>query len=145
RWTSHRIVPLAGGVAIVSKEITATKQLEMDLRNALLHQQRYAEELQEKNKQLLAMSVPIIQAWEGVLGLPVIGVLDGARAQQIMEKLLADIVRTGARFAIVDLTGVDAADASTVDHLLRIVHAATLLGSQCLVSGISPAVAQAMV
>jgi rsbT co-antagonist protein RsbR len=121
------------------------KQLEEDLRDALLQQKRYAEELEQKNRQLYALSTPIIQAWEGVLVLPVIGSLDSARAQQMMEKLLAEIARTRARFAVLDLTGVDAVDASTVDHMLRIVRAASLLGSRCLVSGISPRVARTMV
>ena len=63
----------------------------------------------------------------------------------MMEKLLAEIVRTRARFAVLDLTGVDTVDTSTVQHLLSVARAASLLGSRCLVSGISPAVAQAMV
>jgi anti-anti-sigma factor len=91
------------------------------------------------------MSTPIIQAWEGVLVLPIVGSLDRGRASQVMERLLAEIVRTQSRFAVLDLTGVDAIDTSTVGHLLEIVRAVSLLGSRCLVSGISPAIAQTMV
>lgn len=90
------------------------------------------------------LSTPIIQAWDGVLVLPVIGALESERAQQIMERLLAEIVRTRARFTILDLTGAEAVDESTVDYLLGLMRATSLLGSRCLVSGISPPVAQAM-
>jgi PAS domain S-box-containing protein len=126
----------------------------------------YAEELEEKNRRfaaenaerertelllrqqrevVTALSTPIIQAWEGVLALPIVGALDRARATQLMEKLLAEIKRTRARFTVLDLTGVEAVDTETAGHLHRVVRAASLLGSRCLISGISPAVAQAMV
>ncbi|AUX27510.1 uncharacterized protein SOCEGT47_081010 [Sorangium cellulosum] len=152
-------------MAVTVRDITASKRLEAELREALQRRESDAEELQRKNRQLaeenaereraeallrqqqetiLAMSTPIIQAWEGVLVLPVIGTVDTARAAQIMERLLPEIVRTQARFAILDLTGVSAVDASTVSHLLAVVRAASLLGSTCLVSGISPAIARTM-
>ncbi|WP_437338556.1 PAS domain S-box protein [Sorangium sp. So ce394] len=164
-WLHYQIVPLDDGVAVTVKDITASKQLEAELREALQRRESDAEALQRKNRQLaeenaereraeallrqqqetmLAMSTPIIQAWEGVLVLPVIGAVETARAAQIMERLLPEIVRTQARFAILDLTGVSAVDAATVSHLLAVVRAASLLGSQCLVSGISPAIARTM-
>ncbi|WP_437941658.1 PAS domain S-box protein [Sorangium sp. So ce341] len=164
-FLQYQIVPLDDGVAVTVKDITASRQLEAELREALQRRESDAEELQRKNRQLaeenaereraearlrqqqetmLAMSTPIIQAWEGVLVLPVIGTVETARAAQIMERLLPEIVRTQARFAILDLTGVSAVDAATVSHLLAVVRAASLLGSQCLVSGISPAIARTM-
>ncbi|WP_437947656.1 PAS domain S-box protein [Sorangium sp. So ce296] len=164
-WLQYQIVPLDDGVAVTVKDITASKQLEAELREALRRRESDAEALQRKNRELaeenaereraeallrqqqetmLAMSTPIIQAWEGVLVLPVIGAVETARAAQIMERLLPEIVRTQARFAILDLTGVSAVDAATVSHLLAVVRAASLLGSQCLVSGISPAIARTM-
>ncbi|WP_437730861.1 PAS domain S-box protein [Sorangium sp. So ce1335] len=164
-WLQYQIIPLDDGVAVTVKDVTASRRLEAELREALQRRERDAEELQRKNRQLaeenaereraeallrqqqetmLAMSTPIIQAWEGVLVLPVIGTVDTARAAQIMERLLPEIVRTQARFAVLDLTGVSAVDASTVSHLLAVVRAASLLGSQCLVSGISPAIARTM-
>ncbi|AGP36530.1 PAS domain S-box protein [Sorangium cellulosum] len=165
QFLQYQIVPLDDGVAVTVKDITASKQLEAELREALQRREGDAEELQRKNHQLaeenaerkraeallrqqqetmLAMSTPIIQAWEGVLVLPVIGTVETARAAQIMERLLPEIVRTQARYAILDLTGVSAVDAATVSHLLAVVRAASLLGSQCLVSGISPAIARTM-
>ena len=153
-------------LTLVTEEITARKRLEEQLRESVERLKGYAEELEEKNRLLAAenaerertaealrrqqemvsaLSTPIIQAWQGVLALPIVGSLDGARAAQMMEKLLAEIVRTRARFAVLDLTGVEAVDTSTVGHLLAVVRAAGLLGSRCLVSGISPSIAQTMV
>ncbi|AUX40597.1 anti-anti sigma factor protein [Sorangium cellulosum] len=165
-WIQYQIIPLNDdSVAVTTKDITPFRQLEGELREALQRREVYAEELAQKNRMLaeenaereraeallrqqqdtmIAMSTPIIQAWEGVLVLPVIGTVETARAAQIMERLLPEIVRTQARFAVLDLTGVSAVDAATVAHLLAVVRAASLLGSRCLVSGISPAIARTM-
>ena len=88
------------------------------------------------------MSVPILQVSDGVLALPIIGLMDSTRAAQATEALLEAIVRTRCRIAILDLTGVEAVDSGTVSHLFTMISAASLLGSRCVVSGISPAVAQ---
>ncbi|XXX78408.1 PAS domain S-box protein [Sorangium sp. So ce134] len=165
-WLHYQIIPLSDDdVAVTARDITPFKQLEGELREALQRREAYAEELGEKHRMLaeenaereraeallrrqqetmLAMSTPIIQAWEGVLVLPVIGTVDTARAAQIMERLLPEIARTQAHYAVLDLTGVSAVDAATVAHLLAVVRAASLLGSRCLVSGISPAIARTM-
>lgn len=164
-WTHHQIVPLHDGVAATMRDITDRKRLEEQLRQSIERLETYAEELEGKNQMLAqeneereriasvlrqqqdairALSTPIIQAWDGVLALPIIGVLDSGRAAQIMEKLLAEIVRTRASFAVLDLTGVEEVDAPTLDHLLQVARAASLLGSCCLISGISPEIAQAM-
>jgi PAS domain S-box-containing protein len=143
----------------VSKDIARAKELELELREAAERTETYAKALEEKNALLLAenaervrteaalraVSAPIMRAWDGVLALPIIGAMDGSRAARIMEMLLSEIVQTRARFAVLDLTGADAVDTSTVGNLLRIVRAAALLGSECLVSGIAPAVAQTIV
>lgn len=165
RWLQNQIIPLSDGVAIAIRDITPFKRLEAELREALQRRAIYGEELEAKNRLLaaenaerqraeavmrqqqetmVAMSTPIIQAWEGILVLPIIGTVETARANHIMERLLAEIVRTSARFAILDLTGVSAVDAATVAHLLAVVRAANLLGSSCLVSGISPGIARTM-
>ncbi|WP_437681285.1 PAS domain S-box protein [Sorangium sp. So ce131] len=165
-WVHHQVVPIQDGVAVTMRDTTDRKRLEDQLRQSIERLEAYAEELEGKNRMLAeenaerertasvlrqqqeairALSTPIIKAWEGVLVLPIIGALDGARATQIMEKLLGDIVRTQAHFAVLDLTGVEDVDAPTVDHLLQVARAASLLGSRCLLSGISPAVARAIV
>jgi rsbT co-antagonist protein RsbR len=92
-----------------------------------------------------AMSAPIIQVWEGVLALPVVGMLDEARAADITERLLEDVVRLAAAQVILDLTGVESVDDATADHLVRIIRATQLLGAQSIITGIRPAVARTLV
>jgi anti-anti-sigma regulatory factor len=92
-----------------------------------------------------AMSTPVLQVWQGVLAVPVIGHVDEVRAAMITEQLLSEIVRTAASFTILDLTGVEQVDAVTGSHLMSIVRAAALLGSRCVMSGIRPAIARTMI
>ncbi|XYI03064.1 STAS domain-containing protein [Sorangium sp. So ce1128] len=89
-----------------------------------------------QHEAMLEMSTPIMQVWDSVLTLPVIGTVDGARATRMMEEVLDAIVKHSARFMIVDLTGAQATDASTVEHLIRLFAATRLLGSQCIVTGV---------
>lgn len=99
----------------------------------------------QQQKTIAALSTPIIQVWEGILTLPIVGQVSGARAATIMQALLKEIVDRGAHHAILDVTGVDTLDAETADHLLRIVRAAELLGARAIVTGIRPRVAQTIV
>ena len=101
--------------------------------------------IEQQQKTINALSTPIIQVWEGILTLPIVGQVSGARASTIMQALLQEIVQRGAHHAILDLTGVDTLDAETADHLLRIVRAAELLGARAIVTGIRPKVAQTIV
>ncbi len=101
--------------------------------------------IERQAKTIQALSTPIIQVWEGILTLPIVGQVSGARAATIMQTLLEAIVQRRAHHAILDLTGVDTLDAETADHLLRIVRAAELLGARAIVSGIRPRVAQTIV
>jgi anti-anti-sigma regulatory factor len=91
------------------------------------------------------LSSPIIQVWEGVLTVPIVGVIDSARAAHLLENLLAAVLRARARFAILDLTGVDTVDTWAADHFFKIVRAVELLGARCIISGIKATVAQTMV
>lgn len=92
-----------------------------------------------------AMSTPIIQVWDGVLALPVIGFVDFDRAGRMMEALLQAIVTTRSRSAILDLTGVETVDTATADHILKLVRAVRMLGARGIITGIRPAVAQTMI
>lgn len=105
---------------------------------------RQMELVRQQRAAMMAMATPVIEVWDGVLALPILGVVDGDRAAAMTESLLAAIVGKRARCAILDLTGVETIDVDTAEHLLRMVRAARLLGSECLVSGISPAIAQTM-
>lgn len=91
------------------------------------------------------LSTPIVQVWSGVLTLAIVGALDTARADAITDGLLSKVVATRARFTILDLTAVELVDTTTANHVLRIVRAVQLLGADCVITGIRPAVAQSMV
>ncbi|MEU3861534.1 STAS domain-containing protein [Streptomyces sp. NPDC028722] len=95
--------------------------------------------------QLLEVATPVIRLWDGVVAVPLIGTLDSARSQIVMESLLEAIVDQRARFAILDITGVPTVDSLVAQHLMRTVAAARLMGAECVVSGIRPAIAQTIV
>jgi rsbT co-antagonist protein RsbR len=94
---------------------------------------------------MLELSTPVIRVWEGVIAVPLVGTLDSARTQLVMEKLLETLVATGADHAVLDITGVPTVDTEVAQHLLKTVSAARLLGAECIVSGIRPQVAQTIV
>jgi anti-anti-sigma factor len=120
---------------------------------------RSLEEVRDKNQQLASqletieqqrraiqeLSTPILQLWEGILVLPVIGFVDSARSQQMMERLLEEIVQRQARHVIIDVTGVAVMDTQTADYFTKIFNSVRLLGAHCLLTGIRPAVAQTLV
>jgi rsbT co-antagonist protein RsbR len=98
-----------------------------------------------QQQELLELSTPVVELWEGILALPLIGTLDSARTQVVMESLLQAIVRTGAALAIIDITGVPTVDTLVAQHLLKTVAAARLMGADCIISGIRPQIAQTIV
>ena len=98
-----------------------------------------------QQQSLMELSTPVVTLWTGILALPVIGTLDSARTQVVMENLLQRIVETGASIAIIDITGVPTVDTLTAQHLLKTVAAARLMGADCIISGIRPQIAQTIV
>ncbi|WP_437658959.1 PAS domain-containing protein [Sorangium sp. So ce1182] len=121
-----------------SIDITESKRIEQELREklALIEQQRAT---------IRALSTPIIEVWDRVLTVPVLGAIDGARAGAVMEALLAEVSRRGARFAILDLSGVEAMEAGTAAHLVKLVQAIRLLGAEGILTGVPSSSAKAMV
>ncbi|HEX6402179.1 MAG TPA: STAS domain-containing protein [Pseudonocardiaceae bacterium] len=99
----------------------------------------------EQAEQLLELTTPVVKLWEGVVAVPLIGTLDSARTQIVMEKLLQTLVDTGSEHAIIDITGVPAVDTEVAQHLLKTVVAARLMGAECTISGIRPQIAQTIV
>ncbi|MFJ7175826.1 STAS domain-containing protein [Streptomyces massasporeus] len=95
--------------------------------------------------QLMEVATPVIRLWDGIVAVPLIGTLDSARSQIVMETLLNAVVEQHARFAILDITGVPTVDSLVAQHLMKTVAAARLMGAQCIVSGIRPAIAQTIV
>jgi rsbT co-antagonist protein RsbR len=94
---------------------------------------------------MLELSTPVVRLWEGIIAVPLVGTLDSARTQLVMEKLLDTLVATGADHAVLDITGVPTVDTEVAQHLLKTVSAARLLGAKCTISGIRPQVAQTIV
>ncbi len=99
----------------------------------------------EQSEVLLELSTPVVKLWDGIVSLPLVGTLDSARTQVVMETLLKALVNTGSEHAIIDITGVSAVDTQVAQHLLKTVMAARLLGAECIISGIRPQIAQTMV
>lgn len=128
---------LAGAIARVRTEQERAAQLE-SLRKAYEEQARLLDIVR-------ALSTPVIPIHKGILVLPLVGAIDSSRSAQIMEALLAAIVRDRASVVILDVTGVPVVDGDVVDHLLKAIQAASLLGARCVLAGISPVVAQTMV
>ena len=110
-----------------------------------VYQKSREEVIVHQQREMLELSTPVVQLWQGVLGLPLIGTLDSARTQVVMENLLRSIVETGATIAVIDITGVPTVDTLVAQHLLKTVAAARLMGADCIISGIRPQIAQTIV
>ena len=98
-----------------------------------------------QQQELLELSTPVVKLWNGILALPLIGTLDSARTQVVMENILQKIVDTGAIIAIIDITGVPTVDTLVAQHLLKTVTAIRLMGADCIISGVRPQIAQTIV
>ncbi|MDP9845700.1 STAS domain-containing protein [Streptosporangium lutulentum] len=99
----------------------------------------------DQAEQLLELSTPVVKLWEGIVAVPLVGTLDSARTQVVMEKLLQILVDTGSEHAVIDITGVPAVDTQVAQHLLKTVVAARLMGAECVISGIRPQIAHTIV
>jgi len=110
-----------------------------------MFQKSREEVISRQQQELLELSTPVVNLWKDILALPLIGTLDSARTQVVMESLLQKIVETGAAIAIIDITGVPTVDTLVAQHLLKTVAAARLMGADCIISGIRPQIAQTIV
>ncbi len=126
------------GAAGISIDASERLRTERELRDKL-------QVIERQSSTIRALATPVIQVWDQVLCLPVIGIVDSARTAEMMQGLLESIVREQARYAIVDLTGVEVVDTSTADHLIQLFRAARVLGVEGILCGIRPAVAQTVV
>ena len=118
---------------------------ELGLHTADAFIQSREEIISRQQEEMLELSTPVVKLWEGILALPMIGTLDSARTQIVMESLLQRIVETGAEVAIIDITGVPTVDTLVAQHLIKTVTAARLMGADCIISGIRPQIAQTIV
>jgi len=103
------------------------------------------EVINRQQREMLELSTPVVKLWDGILALPMIGTLDSARTQVVMENLLQKVVETGAQIAILDITGVPTVDTLVAQHLLKTVTALRLMGAECIISGVRPQIAQTIV
>ncbi|WP_437998327.1 PAS domain-containing protein [Sorangium sp. So ce185] len=126
------------GVGAISEDVTQQRRVDQQLREQL----RLTQQQQES---IARLSSPIIEVWQDVLIVPLIGSVDAERAAMVMESLLAAVVERQAAFAVLDLTGLDSVDTTTAQHLIKITNGLTLLGCRAVVTGIRPPVAQTMV
>lgn len=126
---------MVGSLAMEKQRSTAYRQ-ELEEKLAMIEDQRVA---------IRELSTPIIEVWEGVLCLPIVGVLDSTRSAEMTEGLLSAIVSKKADCAIIDVTGIQVMDTGTADHFLRMTRAVRLLGANCLLTGINPAIAQTII
>jgi len=125
---------------------TATKLIDkLGLYTGEVYQQSRDDIIKRQAHELLELSTPVVELWDKILALPLIGTLDSERTQTVMENLLNHIVKSGAEIAIIDITGVPTVDTLVAQHLIKTVSAARLMGADCIISGIRPQIAQTIV
>jgi rsbT co-antagonist protein RsbR len=140
-------VEAGGNAEALAQEIwVATELLDSLGMHTVTAFQRAREELiTRQQEEMLELSTPVVKLWDGILALPMIGTLDSARTQVVMESLLQKIVDTGSEMAIIDITGVPTVDTLVAQHLLKTVTALRLMGAECIISGVRPQIAQTIV
>jgi rsbT co-antagonist protein RsbR len=133
--------------ASLAADIWTTTELvdQLGLYTTETFQKTREEVIARQQQELMELSTPVVKLWEGILALPLIGSLDSARTQVVMESLLQQILATGSETAIIDITGVPMVDTLVAQHLLKTVAAARLMGADCIISGVRPQIAQTIV
>jgi rsbT co-antagonist protein RsbR len=131
----------------LAAELWATTELidSLGLFTTEMYLKTREEIIRRQQEEMLELSTPVVKLWDGILALPVIGTLDSARTQVVMEALLENIVKTNSKVAIIDITGVPTVDTVVAQHLLKTVTAARLMGADCIISGVRPQIAQTIV
>ena len=134
------------GNAVVDESWRAMQVLDqLALHTIEVYQKSREAVVARQQEEIAELSTPVVKLWAGILALPLIGTLDSARTQVVMETLLQSIVDQSAEIAIIDITGVPTVDTLVAQHLLKTIAAARLMGADCIISGIRPQIAQTMV
>ena len=138
---------IASDAGLLAKETWAVSSLidRLGLHTIECYARIREEVITRQQQELLELSTPVVELWEGILALPLIGTLDSSRTQIVMESLLQRIVTSGAEIAIIDITGVPTVDTLVAQHLIKTISAARLMGADCILSGIRPQIAQTIV
>ena len=132
-----------GGV-VVFRDIGDRKRWEKELEHQLVREREKNLTLERMRHAMQELSTPVLEVWDDVLALPVIGIVDSKRSADMMERLLREVEEKQCRFVIIDITGVDVIDTATADHFIRIVNAVQILGARCILTGARGAVAQTL-
>jgi rsbT co-antagonist protein RsbR len=138
----HPLAALSHGV----NELAASLQAEKA--RSTSYQRELEEKLQvieTQGRAIRDLSTPVIEVWDGILCLPIVGVLDSERSSELSEAVLTSVVEKAARCVIIDITGIDVMDTQTADYFVRMARAVRLLGARCLVTGVNPAIAGTVV
>lgn len=132
-----------GGV-VVFRDIGDRKRWEKELEHQLAREREKNLALERMRHAVQELSTPVLEVWDDVLALPVIGIVDSKRSAEMMERLLREVEHKQCRFVIIDITGVDVIDTATADHFIKIVNAVQILGARCILTGARGAVAQTL-
>jgi rsbT co-antagonist protein RsbR len=136
------------GINFLIVDLRQTEQRNREQRDALIAQRSELEDklvtIAQQADAIRELTTPVMEIWDDVLVLPIVGVVDTRRSVEIMNDLLEAIVAKQSRCVIVDITGVEVVDTGTADYLLKVVRAASMLGTRCVLTGLSPAVAQTL-
>jgi rsbT co-antagonist protein RsbR len=137
----------ANDVETLADEIWVSSDLldKLGLYTGEVYQKTRESVIARQQQEMLELSTPVVELWRGILALPLIGTLDSARTQIVMQNLLEAIVSKGAELAVIDITGVPTVDTLVAQHLLKTVAAARLMGADCIISGIRPQIAQTII
>jgi rsbT co-antagonist protein RsbR len=137
----------ANDPAALAEEILSSSDLldKLGLFTTEAYQKTREAVIARQQQEMLELSTPVVELWTGILALPLIGTLDSARTQIVMQNLLEAVVARGADLAIIDITGVPTVDTLVAQHLLKTVAAARLMGAECIISGIRPQIAQTII
>jgi rsbT co-antagonist protein RsbR len=143
------LTPLAPAINLLLDDLSANERkqerVKKQLRDTVEELQQKLTTIREQAAAIRELSTPVMEIWDDVLLLPIVGVVDTKRSMDIMDALLRSIVESQTRCVILDITGVEIVDTRTADYLLKVVRAAGLLGARCVLTGLSPAVAQTLV
>ncbi len=142
------LIGVAGNdAAMLGESLSAATHLvdQLALHTVSAFQKAREHVIERQQQELLELSTPVVKLWDGILALPMIGTLDSARTQIVMESLLQRIADTGSEIAIIDITGVPTVDTLVAQHLLKTVTAIRLMGAECIISGLRPQIAQTIV
>lgn len=149
RFTEDALGSLEMGINFLVVDLRSIDRANREKAEALALQQRELEEklvtIAQQAASIRELSTPIIEVWDDILALPIVGKVDTQRSEEIMIALLGKVIASRSRCVIIDVTGMDLVDTQTADYLLRIARCVALVGAYCVLSGVSPAIAQTLV